>query len=84
MSRTKITTIRLPGASSDFVAANVGENGACDDVSEYVPDLIRHDKQPVEKAMADRLKAELTHAFAAPDSDYELLTAADIVARNRL
>jgi hypothetical protein len=30
----------------------------------------------------DRLKAELAHAFAAPESAYTPLTAADVIARN--
>jgi hypothetical protein len=32
----------------------------------------------------DRLKAELAHAFAAPESSYTPLTAAQVVARNRI
>lgn len=31
----------------------------------------------------ERLKAELSHAFAAPESAYHPLTAADVIARNR-
>lgn len=44
MSRTTTLTVRLGGALSDFVAANVGEAGACENVSEYIRDLIRRDK----------------------------------------
>lgn len=85
MPRTITTTlkVRLSGPLSEFVAANVGEQGAYENVSEYVRDLIRRDKD-VEEALAfERLKAELTHAFAAPESSYKLLTAADVIARNR-
>lgn len=45
MSRTTTMTVRLKGPLSDFVAANVGENGAYNNVSEYVRDLIRRDKE---------------------------------------
>ncbi|HTW33466.1 MAG TPA: hypothetical protein VMD53_02525 [Rhizomicrobium sp.] len=76
-------TVRLGGALSEFVAANVGENGSYENVSEYIRDLIRRDKERVEKEAFDRLKAELGHAFAAPESAYEPLTAAEVIARNR-
>jgi len=76
-------TVRLSGQLSEFVAANVGENGAYENVSEYVRDLIRRDKERVEAQAFDRLKAELTRAFAAPESSYFPLTADDIIARNR-
>ncbi|WP_020593066.1 ribbon-helix-helix domain-containing protein [Kiloniella laminariae] len=83
MSRTTTMTVRLSGALRDFVAANVSEAGNYENVSEYVRDLIRRDKERVEQEAFDRLKAELTQAFTAPDSSYQPLSAAEIVARNR-
>ncbi len=83
MSRTTTMTVRLSGALSEFVASNVDENGAYENISEYVRDLIRRDKERREQDAFDRLKAELTLAFAAPDSAYVPLTAADVIARNR-
>ena len=85
MSRTTTTTmtVRLGGPLSDFVAANVGEHGDYENVSEYMRDLIRRDKERKEQEAFDRLKAELTHAFAAPETSYCPLTAADVIARNR-
>ncbi|CAM5298011.1 Putative addiction module CopG family antidote OS=Eoetvoesiella caeni OX=645616 GN=DFR37_10542 PE=4 SV=1 [Eoetvoesiella caeni] len=82
MSRTTTMTVRLKGQLSEFVAANVGEDGAYDNVSEYIRDLIRRDKERVEEEAFHRLKAELTHAFAAPESSYQPLTAAELIARN--
>ncbi|PKA40477.1 transcriptional regulator [Rhizobium sullae] len=82
MSRTTTMTVRLRGALSDFVAANVGETGSYENVSEYIRDLIRRDKERADKEAFDRLKAELTHAFAAPESAYHPLSAADVIARN--
>jgi putative addiction module CopG family antidote len=83
MPRTRTMTVRLSGALSDFVAANVGENGSYENVSEYVRDLIRRDKERAEREAFDRLKAELTQAFDAPESSYGPLTAADVIARNK-
>lgn len=83
MSRTTTMTVRLGGALSEFVTENVGENGAYENVSEYIRDLIRRDRERVEKAAFDRLKAELANSFAAPESSFEPLTAAEVIARNR-
>ena len=83
MSRTTTMTVRLSGPLSEFVAANVGEDGAYENVSEYIRDLIRRDRERVEREAFERLKAELTVAFAAPEASYETLTAADVIARNR-
>ena len=83
MSRTTTMTVRLSGALSDFVAANVGETGSYENVSEYIRDLIRRDKERAEKEAFDRLKTELRHAFAAPEAAYKPLTAAEVIARNR-
>jgi putative addiction module CopG family antidote len=83
MSRTTTMTVRLGGALSDFVAANVSEDGSYENVSEYIRDLIRRDKERVEREAFDRLKAELTHAFGASEDSYRPLTAADVIARNR-
>jgi len=76
-------TVRVGGALGDFVAANVGEDGPYENVSEYVRDLIRRDKERVEREAFERLKAELALAFAAPEASYRPLTAAEVLARNR-
>jgi putative addiction module CopG family antidote len=76
-------TVRLSRAMSEFVAANVGENGAYENVSEYIRDLIRRDRERAEREAFDRLKAELTRAFAAPEASYRPMTAAEVIARNR-
>ena len=84
MSRTTTMTVRLSGALSDFVASNVDENGAYENISEDVRDLIRRDKERREREAFDRLKSELTLAFAAPEVSYVTLTAAEVIARNRI
>ena len=83
MPRTTTMTVRLSGPLSDFVAANVGEHGDYENVSEYMRDLIRRDKKRKEREAIDRLQAELTHAFAAPETSYRPLTAADVITRNQ-
>ncbi len=83
MADTTTMTVRLSGMLSEFVAENVGENGAYENVSEYIRDLIRRDKERVEREAFDRLKAELTHAFAAPEETYKPLAAAEVITRNR-
>jgi putative addiction module CopG family antidote len=82
MAQTTMT-VRLNETLSDFVSSNVGEHGAYENVSEYMRDLIRRDKERVEREAFERLKVELAHAFAAPESAYKPLTAAEVIARNR-
>lgn len=82
MSQTTTMTVRLNATLSDFVAANVQKDGAYENVSEYMRDLIRRDMERKEQQAFDRLKAELAHAFAAPEAAYRPLTAADVIARN--
>ena len=84
MARTTTMTVRISGALSDFVSANVGENGSYENISEYIRDLIRRDKERTEREAFDRLKAELARAFAAPDDSYHPLSASDVIARNRV
>jgi antitoxin ParD1/3/4 len=84
MSRRTTMTVRVGGALSDFVSANVGADGSYENVSEYIRDLIRRDKERVEADAFERLKAELTHAFTAPEETYKPLTAAEVIARNRV
>ncbi len=84
MSRTTTMTVRLSGALSDFVAANVSETGSYENVSEYIRDLIRRDKERVELQAFERLKTELQHTFAAPEATYQALSATEITARNEV
>ncbi len=83
MTKPMTLNVRVGGSLSEFIAANVGEYGAYDNVSEYVRDLIRKDKRQAEEHAFDRLKSELQRAFATPDSEHHRLTAADVIKRNR-
>jgi hypothetical protein len=44
---------------------------------------LRSDQERIKREAFDGLKAKLAHAFAAPDSSYRLLTAEDVIARNK-
>lgn len=80
---TTTLTVRVSGALRDFVAARVGDSGCYENVSEYLRDLIRGDQARDERQALARLKAELSLAYAAPETSYESVTANDIIARNR-
>lgn len=82
MSRSMTLNVRVSGALGEFVASNVGDDGAYENVSEYVRDLIRRDKERAEAEGFERLKAELTAAFAAPEAAYAILDAETVIARN--
>lgn len=87
MRRTTTMTVRLSSVLSDFVATNVGENGSYENISEYVRDLIRRDKERAEREVIEReafehFKAELTRAFSAPDASFRPLSAAEVIERN--
>lgn len=84
MPRTTTMTVRLSGALSEYVSANTGETGSYENVSEYIRDLIRRDKERMDRQSFDRLKAELTRAFAAPDSSYAPLSVTDVIAQNKV
>jgi len=79
VSQKTMMTIRISGALSEFVASNVGDNGSYQNIS----DLIRRDQVRAEREAFDRLKAELTSAFAAPEESYRQLAAAEVIALNR-
>jgi Arc/MetJ-type ribon-helix-helix transcriptional regulator len=76
-------TVRLSGVLEAHVRDRTGEDGSFENVSEYVRDLIRRDKERADEELFQRLKAELQHAFAAPDGSYRKLSAADVIRRNR-
>jgi len=82
MSKTFTLNVRVSGALGEHVSANVGDDGAYENVSEYVRDLIRRDKERADAEAFTRLRAELQRAFAAPDSTYRPLDANTVIRRN--
>ena len=83
MSKPVTLNVRIRGALGDFVMAHVGAEGSYENVSEYVRDLIRRDKERLETEQFDRLKAELAQAFNAPEDSFGALDADTVIARNR-
>jgi len=83
MAEKTTLTVRLSGALSEYVSANVGDEGSYENVSEYIRDLIRRDKQRQEAENFERLRAELTLAFQQPDDSYLSMTAAEVIRRNQ-
>lgn len=83
MNKPITLNVRIGGALSDFVAANVGSDGPYENISEYVRDLIRRDKERQETGQFERLKAELAHAFAADEASFLPLDADAVIVRNR-
>jgi antitoxin ParD1/3/4 len=59
------------------------KEGGFDSVDDYVLDLIEKDKAAGEEAAFQRLKAELTEAFSAPEEDFSPVTADEIRALAR-
>ena len=84
MAKSITLNVRVGGALGEFVTAQVGADGVYENVSEYVRDLIRRDKNDAEAAAFERLKAELAHAFAAPDETYQPLDAETVIRRGQM
>ena len=74
MAKMMTLNVRVSGALGEFVAANVGEDGAYENVSEICP-RPHPSRHVAGRALhrSARLRAELTHAFAAPDGAYQSL-----------
>ena len=77
MSDTMNLNVRISGSLKDFVSHEI-QQGAYENVSEYVRDSIRRDKAQAEQRAFELLKAELKLAFAAPDTDFIEVSASDI------
>lgn len=72
--------VRISGSLGDFVSEAVSD-GDYENVSEYVRDLIRRDKERAEREAFEVMRLRLQDAFSRPDSDYERLSADDIRRR---
>lgn len=83
MAEKTTLTVRLSGALSEYVSSSVGANGSYENVSEYIRDLIRRDKQRHDQENFDRLRAELKLAFRQPDESYRPITAEEVIRRNQ-
>ena len=75
--------VRVNGPLEHFIAENIGERGSYENASEYVRDLIRKDKERVEREAFEALKSELQRAFSAPDSEAEPFDRDEFLAHAR-
>ena len=80
MADTMNLNVRISGSLRDFVTETVSD-GDYENVSEYVRDLIRRDKERAEREAFEAMKMRLQDAFAVPDGEYESLSADDIRRR---
>ncbi len=72
--------VRVGGALRDHVQSRLSDDGSVyENVSEYVRDLIRKDREDLQRKAFEKVKAELQLAFSASDGDYIELTAEDIL-----
>ena len=82
MNCTTTVTVRLDETLGRYVAERVGTHGVYVSAGEYLLDLIRRDLERSQQQAFERLEAQLALAYAAPDSAYRPLTAAEVIARN--
>lgn len=80
MSDTMNLNVRISGSLRHFVTETISD-GDYENVSEYVRDLIRRDKERAEREAMEAMKIRLREAFAVADSEYEYLSADDIRQR---
>ena len=72
--------VRISGSLSEFVTEAITE-GDYENVSEYVRDLIRRDKDRAEREAVEAMRLRLQDAFLTHDSEYEYVSADDIRQR---
>lgn len=73
--------VRVTGRLSEFIAANIGEDGLYENASEYVRDLIRRDRARFELEKFEALKAELKRTISTLDGDFKPLKAEALTPR---
>jgi len=77
MPKTLNLNVRISGTLKDYVAREISE-GAYENMSEYVRDLIRRDQERAEEQAFQALKAELQLGFQAQDSEFNAVDARKI------
>lgn len=77
-------TLEIDEELHEFLTLMVSDAGPYQSVSAYVEELIRRDRASQEAAAFSQLQAELAAGFSAPESTYQLSSAAEVIARDRL
>ena len=65
---TTTLTVRVGRELAEFIDRQTGENGTYENVSEYIRDLIRRDRERASEF--ERLRDHLQWAFAQPDESF--------------
>ena len=76
-------TIRISGALREHLEECTGDQGLYETPSEYLRDLIRRDMERKEEEKWARLRAALVDGLSAKDSEYQVVSAADIKRQSR-
>ena len=74
--------IRITGELKKHLLQQTGTHGLYENSSEYIRALIRQDLQSRQEAR-DWLRQELEPALRASQDDYHVVTAADVISRNK-
>jgi len=83
MSKPMNINVRVGETLSQFISHKIGDHGTYENVSEYIRDLIRRDREVAAREMFLLKKAELQKAFNVSESDFQTLTAEDYFARKK-
>ena len=83
-ARPRTTTLEIDEEPREFLTLMVSDAGPYQSVSAYVKELIRRDMASQEAAAFTQLQAEIAAGFSASESTYQLSSAAEVIARNRL
>lgn len=79
----KGVNVRLSGPLKKYVQEQISPTGLYESASEYVRTLIRQDYEKSEEQKWDRLVGELTPGLEADVSEFNEVTAQDVIARNK-
>lgn len=74
--------VKVGGLLQAHVQQQIGEDGLYENASEYIRALIRRDLQTRDEAW-EALAKELAPAMRADDSEFVLVTADDVIRRNK-
>ncbi|MBF0263846.1 MAG: transcriptional regulator [Gammaproteobacteria bacterium] len=74
--------VRITGELRKHLLQQTGDHGLYENSSEYIRDLIRKDITSRKEAW-NWLRNELEPALYADESEYQQVSAADVIARNK-
>lgn len=75
--------VRLSGPLKKYVQSQISPSGLYESASEYVRTLIRQDYEKSEEQKWDRLIGELTPGLEADVSEFNEVSAEEVINRNR-